>query len=103
MFYRIYRFLGSTSGLFNEVTGSEVADCEVTVCDRRAFEGAVREGADWEVTIEGTVCVKGIMWKRIFNLRSTHDVDMTILCLINWGICEKCGYDFSNNFIVSIH
>ena len=63
MFYRIYRFLGSTSGLFNEV----------------AFEGAVREGADWEVTIEGTVCVKGMMWKRIFNLRSTHDVDMTIL------------------------
>ena len=46
MFYRIYRVLGSTSGLFNEVTGSEVADCEVTVCDRRSFEGAVREGAD---------------------------------------------------------
>ena len=25
------------------------------------------------------------------------------LCLINWEICEKCGYYFSNKFIVSIH
>ena len=65
MFYRIYRVLGSTSGLFNEVTGSEVDDCEITVCDRRSFEGAVRE-----VTIEGTVCVKGMMWKQIFNLKA---------------------------------
>ena len=49
------------------------------ICERRALEGAVREDADWEVTIEGTVCVKGMMWKRIFNLRSTYDVDMNIL------------------------
>ena len=47
MFFRIYRFLGSTliEGLFDEVTGSEVADSEVYVCEETVREGFV----EWNV------------------------------------------------------
>ena len=74
------------------MTGSDVADCE----------GTVFEDADWEYTIEGTVCEEPVcekavcddegsfdglfgtlpsVWKRIFNIEnfgSTHDVVITI-------------------------
>ena len=52
-----------------------MTDYEVSVCERTAFEGTVWECAYCEANIEGTVCngsvcVKGIVWKQIFNLRS---------------------------------
>ena len=53
----------------------KVADYEVSVYERTAFEGTVWEDAYCEATIvvtvcKGSVCVKGIVWKQIFNIRS---------------------------------
>ena len=81
MFYRVYRFLGSASGLFeglfDEVAGSEVADCEELLL-KELFKKVltVKLLLKW-LFVKGLV-VKGMVWKRIFNLRSTHDVAMNI-------------------------
>ena len=82
MFCRVYRFLGSTSGifdgLFDEVAGSEVADCEELL-----LKGLFEKVLTVKLLLKGLfvkgLVVKGMVWKRIFNLRSTHDVAMTIL------------------------
>ena len=57
-------FLGSTSwfleGLFDEVTGSDVADYDAT-----AREGTDLEDPDWEYTMEGTVCEEPVCDKAV--------------------------------------
>ena len=74
MFYRIYRFLSSTSelieGLFDEMACSEVADCEQLILKRLFFE---------EDGCEGSAYVVEWCGNDFFNLRSTQDIAMTNL------------------------
>ena len=67
---------GFLEGLFDEVTGSDLTDYEVTVC-----EGTVLEDADRQYTIEGlfgkSLFVKGAVCK-----------NGMIGCL---GACLTCG------------
>ena len=79
MFCRVYRFLGSTSGLF-EGLFDEVADCEELLL-KELFEKVLTVKLLLKGLFVNGLVVKGTVWKQIFNLRSTHDVAMTILTI----------------------
>ena len=78
--------MGSTSGLveglFGEVTGSEEADCKVTVWERTGFEVIICEETEREDTIQGTVCddealFAGLFWDLLKCVETNFNLSRT--------------------------